>query len=108
MKFKQRTSYNIKDTVSKMINGRMVVQHNVAYRCERVLVAIASKGTEGICMKALVDMVNNRVHANYTQSDIQYAVRRLCNEKLVSNEDGVYCAHPKAIERWSKEPTEWV
>ena len=108
MKFKVQSTYNQKDTVSKTIDGRMTIKHNVAYRCERVLVAIVGKGTDGIALNQLVEVINKRLKSSYTRNDIRYAVSRLLKQQLISSDAGKYCANSKALEQWKKEPTEWV
>ena len=115
MRFSKGRTYNSHDTtVTVGSDGRWDVdqQRGVKARCELGLHAVLRFGPKGVSADQTTAHINKRLHANYTVSDIRYALNRLVKEGVITSssggrgEDAIYRAGKNAQDHWRRLPKE--
>jgi hypothetical protein len=115
MRFSKGRTYNSHDTtVTVGSDGRWDVDQTrgVKARCELALHAVLRFGPKGVSAELTSEHINKRVHANYSVSDIRYALNRLVAEGVITSssggrgEDAIYRAGKNAQDHWRKLPKE--
>lgn len=117
MRFSQGRSYNTHDTsVGKGENGRIAIDQSrgVKSRCDLSLHALLRFGPKGASAEMISSHLNKRLKANYTTTDIRYALGRLVKEGVIKStgggrgEDAIYRAGKTALDHWRSLPKESV
>jgi hypothetical protein len=115
MKFSKGRTYNTHDTtVEKGPNGRISInqERGVKARCELSLNALLRFGPKGATAEITAEHLNKRLNANYSTSDIRYALDRLSDVGVVNanrqgrGEDTIYRATKSAQAHWRRLPKE--
>ena len=113
MRFSKGRTYNTHDTsVSKGENGRIAIDQTrgVKNRCELAVNALLRFGPKGASAEMVASHLNGRLKANYTTSDIRYALNRLVDEGVVRStgggrgEEAIYRAGKSALNHWRRLP----
>jgi hypothetical protein len=117
MRFSQGRTFNTHDTsVSKGDNGRIAIDQSrgVKNRCELSLNALLRFGPKGASAEMVANHLNGRLKANYSASDIRYALNRLVAEGVIRStsggrgDDAIYRAGKSALDHWRRLPKEAV
>lgn len=113
MRFSKGRTYNTHDTkLTKGENGRIAIDQTrgVKSRCELSLNALLRFGPKGASAEMVSSHLNSRLTANYTTSDIRYALDRLVDEGVVRSTSGgrgeetIYRAGKSALNHWRRLP----
>lgn len=112
MRFSKGRTYNSHDTsVEKGPNGRISInqERGVKARCELSLNALLRFGPKGATAEITASHLNKRLNANYSTTDISYALNRLVDEGVVRatgsrGEERVYRATKSALAHWRRLP----
>ena len=113
MRFSKGRTYNSHDTsVEKGPQGRISInqERGVKARCELSLNALLRFGPKGATAEITAEHLNKRLSANYSTSDIRYALTRLSDEGVIRanrggrGEDTVYRATKSALNHWRRLP----
>jgi len=114
MRFSKGRTYNSHDTnVGKTDDGRISIdqERGVKSRCELSLNALLRFGPKGATAEITASHLNKRLSANYTTSDIRYALNRLVAEGVVRSvgggsrgEERIYRATKSALANWRRLP----
>lgn len=103
--FSNGCSFNTHDTHVSIEDGRIRIDQSkgVRLRCELVIHALVSAGANGLTLEETVAKVNKKVargNVKYSDSDIQYALKRLCSFNVVKRKDGVFKATTDLYAKW--------
>lgn len=113
MRFSKGRTYNSHDTsVEKGPNGRISInqERGVKARCELSLNALLRFGPKGATAEITASHLNKRLNANYSTTDISYALNRLVDEGVVRStavgrgEERIYRATKSALAHWRRLP----
>jgi hypothetical protein len=113
MRFSKGRTFNSHDTsVEKTSDGRISInqERGVKARCELALNALLRFGPKGATAEITASHLNKRLSANYTTSDIRYALGRLVTEGVIRarsggrGEDTIYRATKSAQAHWRRLP----
>lgn len=113
MKFSKGRTYNTHDTsVEKGADGRIKIsqERGVKLRCELSLNALLRFGPKGASGELVAEHLNKRLKANYSTTDISYALNRLVAVGVIKattygkGEDTIYRATKTALDHWRRLP----
>lgn len=113
MRFSKGRTYNTHDTsVEKGPDGRIAInqERGVKSRCDLVLHAVVRFGPKGVTAQITADHLNKRLKANYTTTDIGYALKRLSDEGVIRavrggrGEETIYRATKSSEASWRRIP----
>lgn len=111
MRFSKGCTFNSHDTsVLFDANSRIKIDQTrgVSARCELAINALLRFGNKGATAEMIADHLNKRLTANYSSSDLAYALDRLVKEGLISDtttgyrEKSVYRASQNVLVKWRK------
>ena len=118
MRFSNGRTYNTHDTRVDIQGaggghgGRIVIDQTrgVRARCELSLNALLRFGPKGASAEMISGHLNGRLKANYSTTDISYALNRLVAEGIIKadsygrGEESIYRASKVALDHWRKLP----
>lgn len=108
MKFRSVTTFNTHDT-NAVVGERIEVSHDLPRRCELALRRVIKAGREGTSIEAITSSINKDRNALYSESDIRYALKRLCKEGIVKQRGrNDFYANEKALGVWRELEKEWI